>query len=138
MLPDPRSRPKERAEAAADLFGRALVVTWCEELLAGRAGDVDARWPDITWLGGTIGWPAYWRRVWGARGLLHLGPPERPELVVAALADPEWRVREMALKVMRAHDLADDEARVDALTEDPIARVRRQAWRTRGVAGPPE
>jgi|GEM_PF-323093 len=138
VLPDPRSRPKERAEAAADLFGRALVVTWCEELLAGRAGDVDARWPDITWLGGTIGWPAYWRRVWGARGLLHLGPPERPELVVAALADPEWRVREMALKVMRAHDLADDEARVDALTEDPIARVRRQAWRTRGVAGPPE
>ena len=46
------------------------MIEWCEELLAGRAGDDDPAWPDIAWLGGTVGWVPYWARTWGARGLL--------------------------------------------------------------------
>lgn len=138
MLPEPGGRPQDLAAAACELFGRELVVDWCEQLLSGRAGDADRRWPDIAWLGGTIGWPDHWRRVWGARGLLHIGPPRHPRIVVDALSDPHWRAREMSLKVIRAHDLPDSRGLVDALTEDPVERVRRQAWRTLGVPGPPE
>jgi len=138
MLPDRRARPQELVAAACDLFGRELVIDWCEHLLSGRAGDADRGWPDIAWLGGTVGWPDHWRRVWGARGLLHAGPPRDPVRVVDALSDPQWRVREMALKVIRAHELPDPRGLVDALTDDPVERVRRQAWRTLGVPGPPE
>ncbi|WEK14068.1 MAG: HEAT repeat domain-containing protein [Candidatus Microbacterium phytovorans] len=133
MLPDSRLRPRERALAACELFGHQRVVTWCGELLSGRAREDDPHWPDIAWLGGTVGWPEYWARVWGARGLLHLGPPADPAIVLAALDDPAWRVREMALKVIAAHDLEDPLGHVDSCTDDPVARVRAQAWRVLGM-----
>lgn len=132
LLPDRRRTPRESVRFAAELFGHAAVVHWCEELLAGRASDTDPRYPDIAWLRGTIGWPDYWARVWGARGLRHLGPPERPEVVLAAVDDPAWRVREMALKVIAADELADPAGAVDPLVDDPVERVRRQAWRALG------
>jgi hypothetical protein len=117
---------------AAEIFGRDLVVRWAEELLAGRASaDDDRRYPDIAWLRGTHGWPEYWSRVWGARALLHLGP-DRGELVLDAIADPSWRVREMALKVIAVHGVADPDGLIDPLVDDPIERVRVQAWRALG------
>ena len=42
----------------------------------------------------------YWRRVWGARGLLYAWADEAEGAVVAALDDERWRVREMAAKVV--------------------------------------
>jgi hypothetical protein len=116
---------------AADLFGRESVVRWCEDLLAGRATDARDH-PDISWLGGTIGWAPYWTRVWGARALLHLGPPLDAALVLNATRDPAWRVREMALKVIARHALPDPTGRIDVLVDDPVERVRRQAWRALG------
>ena len=120
--------PRDLAAGAVEVYGRARVIEWCEELLAGRAGDDDPAWPDIAWLGGTVGWVPYWARTWGARGLLHVGPPARSEFVLAALQDESWRVREMSLKVIRRHGLDDPDGPVDRLVEDPVERVRIQAW----------
>lgn len=132
------ARPAVLAANAARVFGRDRVVEWCEELLAGAVG-ADARdRPDIAWLAGTVGWPEYWAQVWGARGLLHIGPPARPHVVVGALADPQWRVREMALKVIARHGLDDPDGDVDALTRDPVRRVRDAAWRALGLPVPPD
>ena len=128
----PDALPKDLAAQAVELFGRAHVVQWCEELLAGRVVAADPAWPDIGWLGGTIGWADYWGRVWGARGLLHIGPPRHPSIVVTALADESWRVREMSLKVIRRHGIEDPDGIIDRLVEDPVERVRIQAWTTLG------
>lgn len=125
--------PKELAAQASALFGHDRVLSWCEELLAGRASADDPGWPDIAWLGGTIGWADYWARVWGARGLLHIGPPVHADIVVAGLEDSSWRVREMCLKVMRRHGLEDPDGHVDALIADPVERVRMQACTTLGL-----
>src|SRR4051794_31968525 len=128
----PGALPKDLAAQAAELFGRERVIRWSEELLAGHLEAGDDAWPDIAWLGGTVGWPDYWARVWGARGLLHIGPPARPEIVIAALSDESWRVREMSLKVVRRHGLDDPDGLIDRLVEDPVERVRVQAWTTLG------
>ena len=134
----PGALPRDLAMQAADLFGRDLVIEWCEQLLAGRASDDDPAWPDIAWLGGTVGWVTYWTRTWGARGLLHVGPPAHPSIVLHALADDSWRVREMSLKVIRRHGLDDPHGAVDRLVRDPAARVRVQAWMALGVPVPYE
>lgn len=134
--PSRGARPAVLAASAVEIFGRDRVVEWCEELLAGSVG-ADARdRPDIGWLGGTAGWPEYWARVWGARGLLHIGPPVRPQVVLSALADPQWRVREMALKVIARHEIDDPAGAVDAATRDAVKRVRDAAWRALDVPGP--
>jgi hypothetical protein len=130
----PGALPRDLVAGAVDLFGRDRVIAWCEELLVGRAADDDPAWPDIAWLGGTIGWKPYWARTWGARGLLHAGPPARADLVMSALDDEAWRVREMALKVIRRYEIDDPAGAVDALTDDPVERVRVQAWKTLGLS----
>lgn len=134
----PDALPLDLAVGAVELFGRAHVIQWCEELLAGRVADDDPAWPDIGWLGGTVGSPSYWARTWGARGLLHVGPPVRPEIVFAALVDESWRVREMALKVIRRHALDDPDGLVDRLVQDPAQRVCIQAWMALGIPVPHE
>ena len=45
-----------------------------------------------------------------------------------ALQDGSWRAREMSLKVIRRHGLDDPDGLVDRLAEDPVERVRIQAW----------
>lgn len=130
--------PRELAAGAVHLYGRARVIEWCEELLAGRATAEDPAWPDIAWLDGTVGSAAYWARTWGARGLLHAGPPARSEIVLAALADESWRVREMSLKVIRRHGIDDPDGVVYRLVEDPVERVRIQAWMALGLPVPHE
>jgi HEAT repeat protein len=130
--------PRDLVSGAVDLHGRPRVVQWCVELLAGWAADDDPDWPEIAWLGGTVGWSAYWARTWGARGLLHVGPPARHEIVLAALQDESWRVREMSLKVIRRLGLDDPDGLVDRLVDDPVERVRIQAWMALGLPVPHE
>jgi hypothetical protein len=134
----PGALPRDLAAGAAEVFGRVLVIEWCEELLAGRAADDDPAWPAISWLGGTVGWAPSWARTWGARGLVHIGPPARPEIVFAALEDESWRVREMSLKVIRRHGLDDPDGLVDRLVDDPAERVCIQAWMALGLPVPHE
>ncbi|GAA1856866.1 HEAT repeat domain-containing protein [Microbacterium koreense] len=133
QLPPRGARPAVLASSAAELFGRAHVVRWCEELLRGAIGDSDSEFPDISWLGGTVGWADYWTRVWGARGLLHIGHPAREVVVLTSLSDDSWRVREMSLKVIRRYGLHDAAGAVDRLTEDPVERVRVAAWKALGL-----
>jgi hypothetical protein len=134
----PGALPRDLVAGAVDVHGRTRVIEWCEELLAGRATDDDPGWPDIAWLGGTVGWAPYWARTWGARGLLHVGPPARREIVLAALHDESWRVREMSLKVIRRHGLDDPGGHLDRLVDDPVERVRIQAWMALGLPVPHE
>jgi hypothetical protein len=136
-LPPPGLAPRQAVAAACELVGVDELRAWCTGLLAGDIGDADPGRPRIEWLGGTIGWPSYWPRVWGARGLLHAGPTDDTAALFGALADPAWRVREMALKVIARYELPDPEGAVDALVDDPVERVRAQAWRALGRPGAP-
>ena len=74
---------------------------------------------------------AYWLRVWGARGLLWawLDTAEERSVLVDALADEAWRVREMAAKVVARHLVGAAFDAVAALRDDPVPRVRAAAER---------
>ena len=103
-----RALPRRLVEDATEIYGRDVVVDWCEGLLAGSIADDDPHRPDISWLGGTTGWKAYWSRTWGARGLVYCGPPARPEIVIAALQDEHPRVRAMAARVVTRFALSSE------------------------------
>ena len=106
--PDPRARPRERVLELVARSGADEVVSWCADLLAGRAAHDDRDLPSLLWLGGAhaasllamddveVRVHAYWTRVWAARGLLHVYSSGAAPRLVDALADPAWRVREMA------------------------------------------
>ena len=111
---------------AVDTLGHEVVVGWCARLVLGQERPDD---PDLAWLGGTEDWTPYWRRAWGARGLLYVWDDSALEAVAAALGDEHWRVREMALKVVRAHALTALTGEVADLRADDNARVRAAAER---------
>ena len=131
--------PRTRILAESDRRGRDAVVAGCVSLLAG-ADDRDV--PLIVVLGGPAaswaldpesGGPGssrwYWVRVWAARGLLWAWDDRAASTVVRALGDSEWRVREMAAKVVARHLVGDALATVTVLRTDPIPRVRAAAHR---------
>lgn len=110
------AHPRVLLAAAAQTLGEEEVVTWCARLLRGEDRPDD---PDLAWLGGTDDWLPYWRRVWGARGLLYVWSDEALEAVAAGLSDPHWRVREAALRVVRPG------------ASTPWSRRSRPSWTTR-------
>ena len=132
--------PRLRIEAECQRRGRVHVVDGCVAILRGDD-------PDPTLLI-ALGGPAAprflagetradveaWSRVWAARGLLWAldgaSATQAVDAVVAALADPAWRVREKASQVVARHllDAAFDDVALlrDA---DPVARVRAAAGR---------
>lgn len=112
--------------SAATTLGEDRVVDWCARLIRGQERADD---PDLAWLGGTEDWLPYWRRVWGARGLLYVWDDSALEAIATALDDEHWRVREMGLKVVRAHVLTRLTGEAADLREDPNARVRAAAER---------
>jgi HEAT repeat protein len=71
----------------------------------------------------------YWRRVWGARGLLYAWNDSAEDAVVAALADEHWRVREMAAKVVAKRGIGAALQPCAGLRDDPVPRVRAAALR---------
>jgi HEAT repeat protein len=110
------------------------VLDGCVALLSGHDADPDliialggppARWA-VT---GEPPGPPYWLRVWAARGLLWNWDDEALPVIVAALNDDSWRVREMAVKVIARHRLEDATPAVAALQHDTTPRVRAAASR---------
>ncbi|GIF65756.1 hypothetical protein Ais01nite_37910 [Asanoa ishikariensis] len=131
--------PRTRILAECDRRGRDAVVDGCIALLAG-ADDRDA--PLIVVLGGPAaswaldpvdGGPGssrwYWVRVWAARGLLWAWEDRAASTTVLALGDTEWRVRELAAKVVARHLVGDALMAVSVLRTDPVPRVRAAADR---------
>ena len=71
----------------------------------------------------------YWPRVWAARGLLYAWDESAASAVIQATADPHWRVREMALKVINRRLVGDALDAAAELRNDPVPRVRQAAER---------
>jgi len=127
--------PRQSVEIECARRGTAQVVAGCVALLRGQVVDDDF----ILVLGGPAGHRVlddgpeqrnqYWRRVWGARGLLYAWTGEAEGAVVAALADEHWRVREMAAKVVAKRRIGAALDPVAALRSDPVPRVRAAAER---------
>jgi len=127
--------PQQSVQIECARRGTARVVAGCVALLQGQDVDDDF----VLALGGPGGHrvlddgPAqrnqYWRRVWGARGLLYAWTDEADDAVVAALADEHWRVREMAAKVVAKRRIGAGLDSVAALRSDPVPRVRAAAER---------
>ena len=135
--------PGQRIAAECAGRGNGAVVADCVAVLAGRADEVDSRL--ITVLGGEParhvlgggagGRSGYWPRVWAARGLLHAWDDRAAEAgpataaLIEAMGDGDWRVREMAAKVVARHRVGEALDAVAALRDDPVPRVRAAAAR---------
>ncbi|HEY3505315.1 MAG TPA: HEAT repeat domain-containing protein [Actinocatenispora sp.] len=77
----------------------------------------------------------YWPRVWAARALVYVWADAATPAVVGALTDDAWRVREMAAKVVVAHQLGAAGDALVPLLSDPVPRVRVASARALGVVG---
>jgi hypothetical protein len=127
--------PRQSVELECARRGHQQVVDGCVKLLRGL--DVDDNL--IMALGGPAGrivlddGPAqrnqYWRRVWGARGLLYVFDDRAASAIIGALHDEHWRVREMAAKVIARHKIDAALAAVANLRDDPVPRVRSASER---------
>jgi hypothetical protein len=127
--------PRESVEAQCERLGTEAVVSGCIALLTGHTADPGL----ILALGGrparwAAGYdepagPAYWLRVWAARGLLWAWDARATPAILTALDDEAWRVREMGLKVAVRHHLGDALPAAHRLRNDPNARVRKAAER---------
>jgi hypothetical protein len=127
--------PRQSVELECARRGREQVTDGCVALLRGR--DVDDNL--LMALGGLTSrivlddGPAqrnqYWRRVWGARGLLYAFDERAEAAIIDALRDEHWRVREMAAKVIARYKIGAALSAVVRLRDDPIPRVRSAAER---------
>lgn len=113
---------------------QGAVVSGCVQLLEGGYADDELirvlGGPSASWtMTGEPSGPAYWLRVWAARGLLWAWDDVALPSLMGALDDEAWRVREMALKVVARHRLDDTLATVVDLQGDPVPRVRAAASR---------
>lgn len=127
--------PRRRIETECRRRGRDTVIAGCVALLRGDDGDANL----IDALGGAHAKhlrsglsredAQLWHRVWAARGLLWSWDDSALEALHTALADPSWRVREMAARVVARHLLGDLVAEVAAMRDDPVPRVRQAAVR---------
>lgn len=122
--------PSQRIAAHAQRVGADAVVDGCRALL--REDALDPRLVQVL-AGDAATWGLQrqdsWLRVWGARGLLWCwGDAALPELR-AATTDPQWRVRELACKVVARHRLDVLHDAVAPLRDDPVPRVADAAAR---------
>ncbi len=127
--------PRQSIDIECARRGRGEVVAGCVALL--RRQDVDDAFvvalagpaSQVVFDDGPGQVNQYWRRVWGARGLLHCYDRRAEDAVTAALADEHWRVREMAAKVVATHRIGGALDAVAGLRDDPVPRVRAAALR---------
>lgn len=142
--------PAARVRLLTDRIGVEALARWASDLLTAGCAPDDPDRPSILWLGGehaaelstrhrlTDPVHVYWTRVWAARALLHSWSPTATDAVAVALTDPAWRVREMAAKVARRHEIGQLADGLAALCVDPSARVRAAAVSALGVIGEAE
>jgi hypothetical protein len=131
--------PRQRIEAESARRGRMAFVRGCADVILGD--DSDAALIVVLGAGharhilddGVPDDQAYWFRVWAARGLLWVWDDIGVDAIRKALADPAWRVREMAAKVVARHQLGDLLPAVVVLRTDPVVRVRSAAQRAVAV-----
>jgi HEAT repeat protein len=134
--------PRDRVRQACSRDGERAVALWCAALLAGQAVYDES----IVTLGGAHAEavldgrekPDFWPRLWAARGLLYAWAPEAAPAVVGALDDDSWRIREMALKVVRLRELGEASDAAAELTGDEVERVRKAAVRALARIGEAE
>jgi len=143
-------RPEARVRVLGDQIGPANVAQWCADLLTGRVSHDDPEAPSLQWLGGhhavrllelddlAASAHAYWPPVWAARGLLHVWHPLATSPIISALAQPHWRVREMAAKVVREWEVGDAAEALMPLVSDEVSRVRVAAVRALARVGEAE
>lgn len=149
MRPQPSdlyARPDELVAEAVEAYGTHTVIDTCLALIEGHE-DYDLLAMPITYLGGVaavrqldrgdlgVRGQAHWPRTWGVRGLGHAWMPYASAGVVTALADPHWRVRESAAKVVDRHELADADDALMPLLADADARVQVAAIRAAAHLG---
>lgn len=127
--------PRQSVVAECARRGEPAVVAGCVALLSGQPADdgllfalggPNAR---IVVEDGPAQRNQYWRRVWGARGLLYAWEDAAAAAVVSALDDEHWRVREMAAKVAAKRAIGAALEPAARLREDPAPRVRAAAAR---------
>lgn len=131
------ARPEVRILAECTRRGKDALAAGCIALIEGRYDEVDDGL--VVVLGGDHGRSVldgynggksgYWPRVWAARGLLHAWDDAATDAIITATADPAWRVREMAGKVVARHRVGAALEAVAALRTDTIERVRAAAER---------
>jgi len=127
--------PRQRVEIECARRGRDQVVAGCVALLECR--DVDdnllfalgGSGAQIVLDDGPRQRNQYWRRVWAARGLLHVWDDRAASAIVGAVTDEHWRVREMAAKVIARHRVGAGLDAVATPRADPVPRVRAAAER---------
>ena len=137
--------PSPRLAILVALTGADAVVDASCSLLLG-ADPADPLLPHLSWWGGASEVAlsasgldlAYWPRVWGARGLLHVYRSRGAAAVLVGLRDPSWRVREMCVKVVRAHEIGAAAGELARLCSDEVTRVRVAAVRGLAVVGEAE
>ncbi len=127
--------PQQSVEQESARRGERAVVSGCIALLRGKTVDgeliIALGGPPAEWAGtGEAPGPAYWLRVWAARGLLYAWHGSARPAVRSALHDEAWRVREMALRVVAQRGLVTERVAVEAMCHDSSARVRTAAART--------
>jgi HEAT repeat protein len=73
----------------------------------------------------------YWVRTWSLRAFLYAWDPDAVPVVIRALGDEHWRVREMACKVLAKRKVSDPDAErsLTARLDDGTPRVRAAARR---------
>ena len=127
--------PRQSVEIECARRGRDQVVAGCIALLQGRDVDDNLLYAlggpnaGIVLDDGPLQRNQYWRRVWAARGLLHVWDDRAESAIVEATTDEHWRVREMAAKVVAAHQVGDALDAVAALRDDLVPRGRAAADR---------
>lgn len=133
------------AEAVQD-YGIHATVDTCLALLDGHE-DYGLLPVPLTYLAGaqavgklgrgdlTLRQQSHWPRVWAGRALRHVWLTYAEPGVVAALADPAWRVREVAAKVVDQRRLGSAVEPLRPLLRDRELRVRVAAVRALGAIG---
>ncbi len=131
--------PRQSIRAECGRRGTEVVISGCLAILDGSAIDSQL----LAVLAGPAaqsvidgaegGLTGYWPRVWALRGLLYAWSDDATPALLGVFADPSWRVREMAAKVVARHVVGDAFDEVVELQHDPTPRVRAAAQRAVAV-----
>ncbi|MGZ4493555.1 MAG: HEAT repeat domain-containing protein [Nocardioides sp.] len=127
--------PREHIASECARLGKDTVVANCLAILDGAIDPAPEVLRSVAGPGaekyfdGAEHEDTYWFRVWALRGLLWAWDARASDHVCAALRDEHWRVREMAVKVVARHLVADATPAVAVLRDDPVPRVQAAAER---------